>query len=209
MESLQKTLERVTAENKRAEKLRRYIVVEAVYQVSFVALFCIFSYSLFSVLSWGGGFSLFWHMPHLWPNPIGLHGQHVYYIKACNCNGFCDLNWIKSSALLFLLIFSHVSIYLFIICNNRLWPIVPSLYIFFVNGKNVSAFHWYKWNSGRGRCTKFCSYGVLLSIFLKPEDHKISLFVSSWFVPKLSERVLVLQVIGWFYFLNLNSCANN
>ncbi|XP_031257047.1 long chain base biosynthesis protein 1 [Pistacia vera] len=34
MESLQKTLERVTAENKRAEKLRRYIVVEAVYQNS-------------------------------------------------------------------------------------------------------------------------------------------------------------------------------
>ncbi|XP_044510498.1 long chain base biosynthesis protein 1-like isoform X2 [Mangifera indica] len=34
MESLRKTLERVTAENKRAEKLRRYIVVEAVYQNS-------------------------------------------------------------------------------------------------------------------------------------------------------------------------------
>ncbi|XP_044470421.1 long chain base biosynthesis protein 1-like isoform X2 [Mangifera indica] len=34
MESLQKTLERVTAENKRVKKLRRYIVVEAVYQNS-------------------------------------------------------------------------------------------------------------------------------------------------------------------------------
>lgn len=34
MESLQSTLERMTFENKRAEKLRRYIVVEAVYQNS-------------------------------------------------------------------------------------------------------------------------------------------------------------------------------
>ncbi|KAJ4715074.1 long chain base biosynthesis protein 1-like [Melia azedarach] len=34
MDSLQNTLERVTAENKRAKKLRRYIVVEAVYQNS-------------------------------------------------------------------------------------------------------------------------------------------------------------------------------
>ncbi|CAL5430971.1 unnamed protein product [Camellia sinensis] len=34
MESLQSTLEKVTVENKRAKKLRRYIVVEAVYQNS-------------------------------------------------------------------------------------------------------------------------------------------------------------------------------
>ena len=36
MESLQSTLEKVTLDNKRAKKLRRYIVVEAVYQVSLV-----------------------------------------------------------------------------------------------------------------------------------------------------------------------------
>lgn len=35
MESLRNTLEKVTQENKRAEKVRRYIVVEALYQVSF------------------------------------------------------------------------------------------------------------------------------------------------------------------------------
>ena len=35
MESLQSTLEKVTLDNKRAKKLRRYIVVEAIYQVSF------------------------------------------------------------------------------------------------------------------------------------------------------------------------------
>ncbi|EOY26294.1 Long-chain base1 isoform 1 [Theobroma cacao] len=34
MESLEKTLEKITAENQRAKKLRRYIVVEAVYQNS-------------------------------------------------------------------------------------------------------------------------------------------------------------------------------
>ncbi|CAI9114798.1 OLC1v1015601C1 [Oldenlandia corymbosa var. corymbosa] len=34
MESLRKTLEKITQENKRAEKVRRYIVVEAVYQNS-------------------------------------------------------------------------------------------------------------------------------------------------------------------------------
>lgn len=39
MESLRSTLEKITAENKRAKKLRRYIVVEAVYQVDFCALF--------------------------------------------------------------------------------------------------------------------------------------------------------------------------
>lgn len=33
MQSLQNTLEKITLENKRAKKLRRYIVVEAVYQV--------------------------------------------------------------------------------------------------------------------------------------------------------------------------------
>lgn len=33
MESLRNTLEKVTQQNKRAEKVRRYIVVEAVYQV--------------------------------------------------------------------------------------------------------------------------------------------------------------------------------
>lgn len=33
MESLQSILEKVTQDNKRAKKLRRYIVVEAVYQV--------------------------------------------------------------------------------------------------------------------------------------------------------------------------------
>lgn len=33
MQSLQSILEKVTRENKRAKKLRRYIVVEAVYQV--------------------------------------------------------------------------------------------------------------------------------------------------------------------------------
>lgn len=38
MESLRNTLEKVTQENKRAKKLRRYIVVEAVYQVSSVLL---------------------------------------------------------------------------------------------------------------------------------------------------------------------------
>lgn len=35
MESLQSTLEKVTFENNRAKKLRRYIVVEAIYQVPF------------------------------------------------------------------------------------------------------------------------------------------------------------------------------
>ena len=35
MESLRNMLEKVTQENKRAKKLRRYIVVEAVYQVLF------------------------------------------------------------------------------------------------------------------------------------------------------------------------------
>lgn len=35
MESLRNLLEKVTQENKRAEKVRRYIVVEALYQVSF------------------------------------------------------------------------------------------------------------------------------------------------------------------------------
>lgn len=34
MESLQSTLEKVTQDNKRAKKLRRYIVVESVYQNS-------------------------------------------------------------------------------------------------------------------------------------------------------------------------------
>ncbi|MFQ6659384.1 hypothetical protein Gotur_028288 [Gossypium turneri] len=34
MESLEKTLEKITAQNKRAKKLRRYIVVESVYQNS-------------------------------------------------------------------------------------------------------------------------------------------------------------------------------
>ncbi|WCJ30578.1 Long chain base biosynthesis protein 1 [Euphorbia peplus] len=34
MDSLQNTLEKITAENKRTEKLRRYIIVEAVYQNS-------------------------------------------------------------------------------------------------------------------------------------------------------------------------------
>lgn len=38
MESLRNTLEKVTAENERVKKLRRYIVVEAVYQVNFCAL---------------------------------------------------------------------------------------------------------------------------------------------------------------------------
>ena len=33
MQSLRSTLEKVTQDNKRAKKLRRYIVVEAVYQV--------------------------------------------------------------------------------------------------------------------------------------------------------------------------------
>ncbi|CAH2062729.1 unnamed protein product [Thlaspi arvense] len=33
MESLQSTLKKVTLDNKRAKKLRRYIVVEAIYQV--------------------------------------------------------------------------------------------------------------------------------------------------------------------------------
>ena len=35
MASLESTLEKVTKGNKRAEKIRRYIVIEAVYQVSF------------------------------------------------------------------------------------------------------------------------------------------------------------------------------
>lgn len=34
MESLRNTLEKITLKNQRAKKLRRYIVVEAVYQVS-------------------------------------------------------------------------------------------------------------------------------------------------------------------------------
>ncbi|KAF5952474.1 hypothetical protein HYC85_010418 [Camellia sinensis] len=38
MESLQSTSENVTVENKRAKKLRRYIVVEAVYQTNFFNL---------------------------------------------------------------------------------------------------------------------------------------------------------------------------
>lgn len=33
MESLRATLEKISVENKRAKKVRRYIVVEAVYQV--------------------------------------------------------------------------------------------------------------------------------------------------------------------------------
>lgn len=42
MESLRDTLEKVTHDNKRAKKLRRYIVVEAVYQVTSIQydLFC-------------------------------------------------------------------------------------------------------------------------------------------------------------------------
>lgn len=36
MESLRDTLEKVTRDNKRAKKLRRYIVVEAVYQVIYI-----------------------------------------------------------------------------------------------------------------------------------------------------------------------------
>lgn len=39
VESLRNTLEKFTAENQRAKKLRRYIVVEAVYQVNFCALY--------------------------------------------------------------------------------------------------------------------------------------------------------------------------
>lgn len=38
MESLRNTLEKITQENKQAKKLRRYIVVEAVYQVFSVLL---------------------------------------------------------------------------------------------------------------------------------------------------------------------------
>jgi hypothetical protein len=38
MESLRNALEKITVENKRAKELRRYIVVEAVYQVSCSAL---------------------------------------------------------------------------------------------------------------------------------------------------------------------------
>ena len=36
MNSLRETLEKITTENKRAKKLRRYIVIEAVYQVDIV-----------------------------------------------------------------------------------------------------------------------------------------------------------------------------
>lgn len=39
VESLRNTLEKFTAENQRAKKLRRYIVVEAVYQVNFCILY--------------------------------------------------------------------------------------------------------------------------------------------------------------------------
>lgn len=38
MESLRNTLEEITVKNMRAKKLRRYIVVEAVYQVSLYLL---------------------------------------------------------------------------------------------------------------------------------------------------------------------------
>lgn len=53
IKSLQSTLESVTHENKRAKKVRRYIIVEAVYQVSHLtaeapAFFspCVFPFSL-------------------------------------------------------------------------------------------------------------------------------------------------------------------
>nr|DAD37762.1 TPA_asm: hypothetical protein HUJ06_008403 [Nelumbo nucifera] len=39
MESLESTLEKITRENKRAKNVRRYIVVEAIYQVYFVTYF--------------------------------------------------------------------------------------------------------------------------------------------------------------------------
>lgn len=38
MESLRNTLEKITQENKQAKKLRRYIIVEALYQVPSVLL---------------------------------------------------------------------------------------------------------------------------------------------------------------------------
>lgn len=40
MESLRETLENITSKNKRVNKLRRYIVVEAVYQVDLVYYAC-------------------------------------------------------------------------------------------------------------------------------------------------------------------------
>lgn len=40
MDSLRDKLEKITAENQRAKKLRRYIVVEAVYQVPPLSLAC-------------------------------------------------------------------------------------------------------------------------------------------------------------------------
>jgi len=49
MESLRNTLEKVTAENERAKKLRRYIVVEAVYQVNSLCIMHIKISPLFSV----------------------------------------------------------------------------------------------------------------------------------------------------------------
>ena len=49
MESLEKTLEKITAENQRAKKLRRYIVVEAVYQVSYVRCMYAFAICVFGV----------------------------------------------------------------------------------------------------------------------------------------------------------------
>jgi hypothetical protein len=41
MVSLASTLEKLTHGNKRAEKIRRYIVVESIYQVQCILLFCV------------------------------------------------------------------------------------------------------------------------------------------------------------------------
>ena len=41
MASLASTLEKLTRGNKRAEKIRRYIVVESIYQVQCILLFCV------------------------------------------------------------------------------------------------------------------------------------------------------------------------
>jgi len=51
MASLESTLEKVTKGNKRAEKIRRYIVIEAVYQVSFTNYYYISQPAQSSILS--------------------------------------------------------------------------------------------------------------------------------------------------------------
>lgn len=61
MESLRNTLEKVTQENKQARKLRRYIVVEAVYQVSTVYVNVTYWYEQVTLISFVSRHSGSWN----------------------------------------------------------------------------------------------------------------------------------------------------